>query len=180
MIETNLTQSAPPQALVTNPQTIETDPLAQLAAQNKKKSSSWGYITGSLIFPPFTTVWVMYLAWKKGALQQLMPTMTIVYTVFFVLWSLLMVSAPGAFGDYLSQQVAGVPVFDKLVAFTLAGLGIGLGIYLKIKANRDNKFSWIWVGVLSAILILQLWAGYHQLGFIGSVVNRAQDINLGL
>lgn len=179
MIEPDSNQNTP-QSFVINHQTVVPDPLVQLAAQNKKKGSSWGYITGSLIFPPFTTVWVMYLAWKKGTLQQLMPTMTIVYTVFFVLWSLLMVSAPGAFGDYLSQQVAEVPFFDKFVAFTLTGLGIGLGIYLKIKSNRDNKFSWIWVGILSAILILQLWAGYHQLGLIGSVVNKAQDINLGL
>ncbi len=164
--------------------TIAPDPNKELdqltAAQQTKKKSIIGFLILALALPPFTTVWAMYLSWRRGMLHQLMPILTIVSAVIFALWSLLMFSASGAFSDYLHQQVLGVPTLDKVIAILLTVVGIILGMYFKIKAGRDGKLGLIWVGLMSAILLLQIWAGAHQLSFISVVVNKAQDTNIGL
>ncbi len=150
------------------------------AAQQTKKKSIIGFLILALALPPFTTVWAMYLSGKRGTLYQLMPILTIVSAVVFALWSLLMFSASGAFSDYLHQQVLGVPTFDKVIAILLTAGGIISGIYFRIRANRDGKLGLIWVGLMSVILLLQIWAGAHQLSFISAVVGKAQDTNIGL
>ncbi len=157
--------------------------IAQLDAkteQESPKTSTVGYLFWSLSVPPFTTFLVMYFAWKKGVLYKLMPNMTIVYSILFALWSLLMFSASGAFADYFNQQVAGAPAFDKFVAILLTIGGIGIGIYCRIKAKKEGALSLVWVILMTVIIILQIYAGWHQLSFIGAVVNTAQDANIGL
>lgn len=157
--------------------------VAQLdakTAQESPKTSTVGYLFWSLAIPPITTLWVMYSAWKKGVLYKLMPDMIIVYSVLFALWSLLMFSAPGAFSSYLSQQVAGVPASDKIFAMILIVGGIFGGIYARIKGQKEGALSLVWVSLMTVILLLQLYAGMHQLSFISTVVNKAQDANIGL
>lgn len=157
--------------------------IAQLdakTAQEAPKTSTVGYLFWGFLIPPFTTFLVMYFAWKKGVLYRLMPDMTIVYSVLFALWSLLMFSASGAFSDYFHQQVAGVPVFDKVVAILLTAVGIIIGFYFRIKAKKEGTIVLTWVSVMIVILLLQVWVEFHQLFFVLSVVNKAQDVNIGL
>ncbi len=149
-------------------------------AQESPKTSTVGYLFWSLFIPPLTTFLVMYLAWKKGVLHLLMPNMAIIYSVLFGMWSMLMFSASGAFSDYLNQQVLGVPAFDKVVAILLTFFGIGIGIYCRIKAKKEGVLSFAFVSLITVILILQIYAGFHQLSFISTVVNKAQDVSIGL
>lgn len=144
------------------------------------KISTIGYLFWSLAIPPFTTFLAVYFAWKKGVLFKLMPNMTLVYTVLFFVWSLLMFSAPGAFSSYFSQQVPPVPTFDKVVAIVLTVFGIAGGFYFRMKGNKEGNLSLVWVGLMMVILVLQLYSGAHQLSFISAVVTEAQDVNLGL
>lgn len=157
--------------------------IAQLdakTAQESSKTSTVGYLFWSLAIPPITTFLAMYFAWKKGVLHLLMPNMAIIYSVLFGLWSLLMFSASGAFSDYLHQQVAGAPGFDKIAAVLLTLGGIGIGIYCRIKAKKEGTVSAVWIGLMAVILILQIYAGFHQLSFISTVLNKAQDVNIGI
>lgn len=174
-IAPNLQPQTAPAATQPNPIDAVMPPVAQAP-----KISVFGYIFWSLMIPPVTTFLAMYFAWKKSALHRLMPDMTIVYTVLFGLWSLLMFSAPGAFSSYFSQEVMPVPTFDKVVAVVLIILGIGGGFYFRMKVKREQKLSFLWVGFLTAILVLQVFAGFHQLTFISGVVTQAQDTVLGL
>lgn len=144
------------------------------------KVSTLGYLLWSLAIPPFTIFIAMYFAWKKGILFKLVPNITIVYTVLFALWSLLMFWAPGAFSSYFSQQVPVVPSFYKIFATILIIGGIGGGIYLRMKAQKDGSLSLVWIGLMIVNLILQVVAGFHQLTFISGVVTKAQDTSLGL
>lgn len=157
--------------------------IAQLdakTAQESPKTSTVGYLFWSLLIPPFTTFLVMYFAWKKGVLHLLMPNMVIIYSVFFALWSMLMFSASGAFSDYFHQQVAGAPALSKIMAILLTVSGIGSGIYFRIKGQKDGELSLVWVSLMAVILIFQVYAGIHQLSFISAVVNKAQDVSIGL
>lgn len=157
--------------------------MAQLddkIAQEFPKTSTIGYLFWSLLIPPITTFLAMYFAWKKGVLHLLMPTMAIIYSVLFALWSMLMFSAPRAFGDYLNQQVSGVSGFDTILAFILTVGGIAAGVYFRLKGKKEGTLSLVWVGLMIVILILQVYAGWHQLSFISSVVNKAQDTSIGL
>ena len=157
--------------------------MAQLdvkTAQVSPQNSTGGYLFWSLLIPPITTFIAMYFAWKKGVLYKLMPNMTIVYSILFALWSLLMFSASGAFGDYLNQQVAAVPTLDKIEAVILAVGGIAGGIYLRVKGKKEGSLSLVFLSAMTLILILQIYAGYHQLSFISVVVNKAQDTSIGL
>ena len=156
--------------------------IAQLDAkiiQDSPKISTVGYLVWSLVLPPFTTFAAMYFAWKKGVLYKLMPDMTIVYSVLFALWSLLMFSASGAFSSYLSQQVAGVPTLDKVEAILLVVGGIAGGIYFRMKSNKEGILSLVWISLMTVILILQIYAGFHQVSFISNLVNSAQDSYIG-
>ena len=91
-----------------------------------------------------------------------------------------MFSASGAFSSYLNQQVAGVPMLDKVEAILLTVFGLALGIYFRIKGKKEGSLSLVYVGLMTLILVLQFFAGVHQLSFIGAVVNKAQDANIGL
>lgn len=149
-------------------------------AQESPKTSIAGYMFWGLLIPPFTTLWVMYSAWKKGVLYKLMPNMTLMFSISFALWSLLMFSAPGAFASYLSQQVAPIPSFDKIFATILIVGGIGSGIYFRMKGNKEGTLSMVWISLMTVILLLQLYAGIHQLSFIAAVVTKAQDSAIGI
>lgn len=157
--------------------------VAQLDATIAKESpkiSSVGYLLWSLAVPPFTTFLSMYFAWKKNALHRLMPDMTIVYTILFALWSLLMFSAPGAFASYFHQQVVGIGLFDKIFALILVVGGLISGFYLRAKANKEGALSLTWIGLMIVLLVLQVYSGWHQLSFISGVVTKAQDTAIGL
>lgn len=157
--------------------------IAQLdtkIAQESPKNSTVGYMLWSLAIPPITTFWVMYSAWKKGVLYKLMPNMMIIYSILFAFWSLLMFSASGAFSSYLNQQVASAPGLDKVMATILVIGGIGSGIYFRMKGNKEGTVSALWISLMTIILLLQLYAGMHQLSFISGVVNQAQDVNIGI
>lgn len=157
--------------------------ITQLDAKVKQDSaqkSTVGYLFWSLFIPPVTTFLVMYFAWKKGVLHLLVPNMAMIYSISFALWSLLMFSSSGAFGSYLNQQVAGVPLFDKVLAIVLTVGGIGIGIYCRGRAKKEGNLSLVWVSLITVILILQVYAGFHQLSFIANVINKAQDTSIGL
>ncbi|MDP2633067.1 MAG: hypothetical protein Q8P25_05110 [Candidatus Curtissbacteria bacterium] len=157
--------------------------IAQLdvkTAQELPKTSTVGYLLWSLAIPPITTFWVMYSAWKKGVLYKLMPNMIIVYSILFGLWSMLMFSASGAFSSYLNQQVASAPGFDKIMAIILTVGGISSGIYFRVKGKKEGTVSLIWISLMTVILLLQVYAGVHQLSFVSAVVTKAQDINIGM
>lgn len=90
-----------------------------------------------------------------------------------------MFSAPGAFSSYFVQQVASVPMLDKATAVVLTFFGIFGGIYFRMKGNKEGTLSLVWMGFLMGILVLQVFAAFHQLTFISGVVNQAQDTVLG-
>ncbi len=164
--------------------TVAVDPslkLDQLIVESKAKNAHvWGYVFWSLAIPPFSTAWAMYAAYKKGVLHELMPLMTIIYSILFILWSLLMFSAPGAVADYVHQQAVGVGGFEKVAAILLAVLGIAGGIYFRLMASKDGKLpTWV-VIFLSVILLLQLVVGYQELQAVAGIVNGQINNNVGL
>ena len=157
--------------------------VAQIEAQTVQiapKISTWGYLFWSLAIPPLSTFAAMYFAWKKGVLHKLMPNMAILYSVLFAFWSLLMFSAPKAFGDYFGQRVVGVALFDKLEATVLEAVGIGAGIYFRNRGKKEDRLSAAYERLFTLILVLQFFVGWHQLSLIGGVVNQVQDTGLGL
>lgn len=162
------------------PQTIEE--LDQLVSERKqeKQTSVFGYVVLSLILPPFTTVWVMYRAWKKGLLYRFVPVMTIVYTILFALYSWLLLSSPGAVSDVLGKNLQKQPVVPSgqntifvIMAIVLTIAGVIGGFYFRNKARKEGSLSTVMILILIFILILQFWVGFSELSFVSRIVNQS-------
>ena len=147
--------------------------------QEIKKTGVGGYIFWGLAIPPFSTIWSIYAAYKKGVLHLLMPTMTFVYTIFFGLFSLLIFSAPKAFTDVASAKlqtetkVAQVPTLLTIGAIVLTILGFVAGFYLRSKAKKQGSLSVSLLLLPVIILALQFLVVVRELAFISSLVNQS-------
>ncbi|OGM28453.1 hypothetical protein A2801_00855 [Candidatus Woesebacteria bacterium RIFCSPHIGHO2_01_FULL_41_10] len=147
--------------------------------QEIKKTGVGGYIFWGLAIPPFSTIWSIYAAYKKGVLHLLMPTMTFVYTIFFGLFSLLIFSAPKAFTDVASAKlqtetkVVHVPTLLTTGVIVLTILGLVGGFYLRSKAKKQGSLSVSHMLLLVIILALQFFVEVRELAFISSLVNQS-------
>ncbi len=155
--------------------------------QENKQTGVAGYIIWGLTIPPISTIWSIYAANKKGVLHLLVPTMTIVYTIFFALLSYTVFAAPKAFTDVASArlqtgtQIPSIPTWLIFVSIILTIAGLAGGWYLRSKARRDGYLSKIMMGALLAILALQFFVEFRELKFISSAISQSVgDIYQGL
>lgn len=154
------------------------DPLAVPKPEIKKIGIS-GYIFWGLTIPPFTTIWTMYLASKKGVLHLLVPTMTIVYTVLFAAFSASVIYAPKSFSDVAPvkfQTTVDIPAVESwivasTVILTLAGI-LG-GFYFRGVARKQGTLSKLIMISLLVILVLQFFVEYREFVFISTVISKS-------
>lgn len=163
------------------PKTI--DDLNLVIEQRKEKEVSvFGYIVLSLTLPPFTTVWFIYRTWKKGVLHRFLPTMTIVYTILFALYSWLLLSSPGAVSSVLGKNLLKQPAVPGgqntifvIMTVVLTIAGIVEGFYLRNKVTRAGSLPTVMIFALIFILILQFWVGLSEFSFVSSVINPSLE-----
>ena len=142
--------------------------------KQKKEASVFGYLILSLLVPPFTIIWVLYRAWQKGILHRLVPALTILYSILFGFFGLLLFSAPNSFSSVFGKNVTGG--LDSILVWltiflTLAGT-IG-GFYLRNKANKEGSLPTVWVFVMLFILILRFLVGWRELSSISKLINQS-------
>lgn len=154
--------------------------LDRLITEEKKErqSSIWGNLILSLILPPFSTLWVLYRAWKNKALHLLLPTMTILYSILFGFYSYLMLSSPKAFTAVFAGKIENSANLPKgqnflitILAILLTVAGIIGGLYTRNKAKREDRLSTSMILLLVVILVLQFWISFRELTWVSSVIN---------
>jgi len=155
--------------------------------QQKKAAGVTGYIVWGLSIPPISTILSMYFANKKGVLYLLLPTMTIVYTILFALFSFSVIYSPQAFSNVAISkfatkvQTVSVPswIVISTIVLTLAG-SVG-GWYLRGVAKKQGSLSKTMMVFLAAVLVLQFFVEFRELVFINTLISKSiGDIYPGL
>ncbi|OGD88764.1 hypothetical protein A3A54_01995 [Candidatus Curtissbacteria bacterium RIFCSPLOWO2_01_FULL_39_62] len=163
--------------------------IDKIIAQNSevKKTGVGGYVFWGLAIPPFTTIWTMYAASKKGVLHILVPTMTLVYTILFALFSFSVIYSPKSFADvsavkFATQvQLPTVPSWIVASTIILTILGILGGWYFRGVAKKQGSLSKVLMVSLLGILLLQFFVEFRELVFINTVIRKSiGDIYPGL
>ncbi len=170
------------------PQTIgELDKIITSQSDAKKSTGIMGYIFWGLAIPPISTIWSIYAANKKGLLHLLIPTMTIVYTILFALFSVSIIYSPKSFSDVSAVkfatkvQIPSVPSWIVVSTILLTIFGILGGWYLRGLAKQQGYLSKTMMAILLIILGLQFFIEFRELAFISSAINQSVgDIYQGL
>lgn len=128
--------------------------------QQKKARSTWGYLVGSLVFPPFGLIVSLILAWKKGVLHLALPKIAIVFSLlsgisipltYFAIKPLAAISG----GLSQNQGYTGSLLFLSLLILILAIIGLVLGFDFAKRAKVEGKISGSAILFLIAILLVQ-------------------------
>lgn len=136
--------------------------LDSLIEKNKQKSakSTWGYVVGSLLFPPFGLIVSLILAWKRRVFYLVLPVITIVFSfllgvsvplTYFAIKPLSAISG----GLPLNQAYTGSLLLLSLFILILAAVGLILGFDFVKKAKADGRIANSAVLSLIAILVVQ-------------------------
>ncbi len=167
-------QTQQPQSTLTQePQTV--DALDTMIAQTQQnvKVRVWSYVVLSLVFPPFTTIWAFYKASKKQVLSQVLPAITIAFSLlvlFSAITSLSSVSVPSQLAKLgvTSQTGVSQSALNLLVGLTIILGLVGLvgGYYFRRKVEKTEFLSSFAKVFMIAIVILQMAAITYLFYFV--------------
>lgn len=150
------------------PKSIEEfDQLIQVKKEEKKQSAV-GYILLSLLFPPFTLFFALLLAWRKGVLDIILPSLVIVFSIF----SLLI-----AFSQFYTVKIPqmleglgidfGTVVYSqnvKLLSYLfmlLIVISLIVSIYYRLSVIKVGKLTGFAIWLLLGLMTLQIIAGIY-------------------
>ena|SRR3990167_1801064 len=145
---------------IDQPKTIEDlDKIIEQSQQNQHKSVA-GYVVGGLIFPPFTLIIALYLAWKRKLLYLFLPTINIVNSLLSLLLIALAISSLSPFMNLASilEQPQTLNLQIKIMigfAVLLTIFGFFSGIISRNKAKKENQLNKSMVILLLGVLAAQ-------------------------
>src|SRR3990167_1329833 len=127
------------------------DKIIEQSQKNQHQSVA-GYVVGGLIFPPFTLIIALYLAWKRKLLYLFLPTINIVNSLLSLLLIAFYVSSLSPiltlisiFGmDQASLQPQTLNFQVKIMigfAVLLTIFGFFSGIFFRNKAKKENQLN---------------------------------------
>ena len=158
---------------IDQPKTIED--LDKLINQKSSVKPVWPYVVGGLIFPPFSLIIALYLAWKRGLLYLFLPTINIVNSLLSLLLIALSTSSLNPVliltSEFTEGSVQSQTFQIKIMigfAILLATLGFVSGIVFRNKAKKENQLNKSIVILLLFILAAQYFVDY----FIILAVNK--------
>ena len=162
-IDENANAQAPLQAAVTKPDVAK---LLENVEEVEQKSV-WAYIFWGLALPPFTTFIALLVAFKRGTIFVVLPSLTVAFSllslispifVYFLFGPIKIVTTQFTYDQNIYKD-AGL-TFSTMFLVVVSILGIILGIYFKRRAKQALTLAPIAMAILLAILILEhavLW-----------------------
>lgn len=151
------------------------DDLDKMVAetQQKVKVGVWGYIVLSLVFPPFTTIWVFYKANKKQVLPMVLPAITIAISLLIILSAISSRSTVNVptqltklgIGSNTGVSQSALSLVDNLTII-LGIIGLASGFYWRQKVKKGNLLNSFAIWFMIGIIMIQMAAVSYLFYFV--------------
>lgn len=167
------------------PKTIEDLDKLIKTSQERRQNSVWGYLLCSLIFPPFSLIVVLYLAWRRKVLHRVLPSLTIfeailtgviVVLIFWALNPILLLSK-----SFVEKQTTvnsrPVMLLQYLLIFLIL-ISLVVGFFYKSKATKEQELSLnITLLLIGLIILLNLFV-FLEYYFINTLIYKTVESSL--
>lgn len=122
----------------------------------------WPHVIGSILFPPFTLVVALYLAWRQKILYLVLPSITIFWSILtgfsvFLIYSALnpVLLISQAFPEKKTSLQNSQIIILAILTIILAIVGVITGFYFRNKARKEFRLATNIILFLITILVLQ-------------------------